>query len=37
MPYQTNVPLDLALCICAWLYFFHLLRTNEGRPRNGRK
>lgn len=37
MSYQTNVLLDFALCICAWIYFFHLLKIYEGRRRNGRQ
>ncbi len=37
MPYQTNVPLDLALCICMWIYTAHLLKVYERRRRNGRQ
>lgn len=37
MIYQTNVPLDLALCFCAWIYTAHLLRVYEGRRHHGRK
>lgn len=37
MIYQTNVPLDLALCICTWIYTAHLLKVYEGRRNNGRQ
>lgn len=37
MCYQTNVPLDLTLCVVAWIYVAHLLKVYEGRRRNGRQ
>ena len=37
MPYQTNVPLDLALCFIAWAYTAHLLNVYERRRHDGRR
>ena len=37
MIYQTNVPLDLALCVVAWVYTAHLLKVYEGRRHDGRQ
>ena len=37
MIYQTNVSLDLALCVLAWIYTAHLIKVYEGRRNHGRK